>query len=467
MTIFHERETETKTADHETEAKVTTVERRAWWRERRTIIAAAVVLFLLIVFFGWRSCHKAGASEEGGNIVVSVQLAKAQRTSISNDIALVATLSAIREATIMPKVAAQIAQMPLLTNRVVHAGDVLAVLESRDLTAQRAEAAAAMQEAQATLQTTLSGSVPLTNAQDTKAVRDAKAALDNAQKTYERRQVLYGEGGISKKELEASQLAVANAENDLRLAESSTTIHHGVTNPGDITVARSRAAQARDRLANLDAQLSYTTIRAPFDGVITEQWQFQGELANPSGKLLTIADTGAVIAKMEVGEETASRLKVGDAVTVQADDLPGQTFPATISLVGRGADAQSRSVEVWARVPNPGGRLRANGVARVTIAAQTVSNAVVVPSSAVTLDATNGSSGTVMVVDAQSIAHEVHVTTGVRSGGRTQITSGLNGGETIVTEGNYGLPDGTKVAVTQPEAPAAKPGAAATEPKDE
>jgi hypothetical protein len=52
-----------------------------------------------------------------------------------------------------------------------------------------------------------------------------------------------------------------------------------------------------------------------------------------------------------------------------------------------------------------------------------------------------------MVVDAQSVAHEVHVTTGIRSAGRTQILSGLKGGETVVTEGNYGLPDGTKVAV--------------------
>jgi multidrug efflux pump subunit AcrA (membrane-fusion protein) len=76
----------------------------------------------------------------------------------------------------------------------------------------------------------------------------------------------------------------------------------------------------------------------------------------------------------------------------------------------------------------------------------------------VTLDATNGSSGMVMVVDGQSVAHEVHVTTGIRSGGKTQILSGLAGGETVVTEGNYGLPDGTKVSVADPNAkPAAEP----------
>lgn len=433
----------------------TVIEERPWWRERRTILAAVAVVLLLLIVLGWRSCHSSTAAEgEAANIVVSVQVAKAERTTISNQITQVATLAAVREATITAKIAAPIAQMPLLTNRAVRAGDILAVLEARDLSAQRAEAAAAVVESEAAERSTAQGAVPLTNAQDTKAVRDAKAALENARKTYERRQVLFNEGGISKKDLEASQLAVVNAEDDLRLAESSTTLHRGVTNPGDVTVAQAKAKQAKDRLANLDAQVGYAVIRAPFNGVVTEQWQFQGELANPAGKLLTIADTSSLIAKMEVGEETASRLKVGDPVSVIVDQAGGQTFPATISLVGRGADAQSRSVEVWARVSNPDGRLRANGVARVVISAQTTSGVVVVPSAAVTLDATNGNSGTVMVVDSQSVAHEAHVTTGIRSAGRTQITAGLNGGEMVVIEGNYGLPDGTKVAVPKPGAPA-------------
>jgi multidrug efflux pump subunit AcrA (membrane-fusion protein) len=64
-----------------------------------------------------------------------------------------------------------------------------------------------------------------------------------------------------------------------------------------------------------------------------------------------------------------------------------------------------------------------------------------------------------MVVDDKSVAHEVKVTTGAHSRERTQITSGLHGGETVVIEGNYGLPDGTKVqnadAVPKP-APAEK-----------
>jgi multidrug efflux pump subunit AcrA (membrane-fusion protein) len=454
MSLFHDarRDDETSRAP-----ETVAMRRRVWWRERRVVIAAAAIIGLLLIILFWRSCKAAPAAGEG-NVVVSVQVAKAERGAISNEITAVATLAARREATVNPKVAAPIAQMPLLTNRQVRAGDILAVLESRDLTAQRAEAAAALAEAETTIQTTANGSVPLTNAQDTKAVRDARAAFDNAQRTYERRKILYDQGGISKKDLEASQLAVTQAEEDLRLAETSTTAHRGVTNPGDIRVAEAKAQQARNHLANLDAQVGYTVIRAPFNGVVTQQFQYQGELANPGGKLLTIADTSNLIAKMQLSGETATRLAVGDQVRVLPDDRPGESFAGTINLVGRAADPQNRSVEVWVLVPNAGGTLRPNGVAKVVIAAQPVAGAVIVPVAAVTLAATNGNSGTVMVVDDKSIAHEVHVTIGVRSAGRVQITSGLHGGETIVTEGNYGLPDGAQVSIASAKsAPAAAP----------
>lgn len=424
-----------------------------WWRDRRVRMGAATIVGLLVLFMAWRSCHKSADAGDAASVVVSVQVARAQRATIANEITTVATLAARREASVSPKIAAPIAEMPLLTNRAVHAGDVLAVLESRDLTAQRAEAAGALAEADASLHSTTNGSIPLTNAQDIRAVHDARANLDNAQKTYERRQALYQQGGISKKELEASQLAVTQAGDDLRLAEASTELHRGVTNSADVRVAEAKVQQARNRLQNLDAQLSYAVIRAPFTGVVTQQFQFQGEMANPGAKLLTVADTSALIAKMQVSDATATTLRAGDQVKVWPDDVPGRVFPGTINLVGRAADPQSRSVEVWVAVANPAGQLRANGVAKVVISAQPVTNAIVVPDSAVTLDATNGNSGTVMVVDGKSVARETHVTIGVRSGGRTQITSGLHGGETVVTEGNYGLPDGTKVAAAKSDAP--------------
>lgn len=353
-----------------------------------------------------------GTPEQTATPVVSVRVAKAELAPIAEPIEAVGTITPRFEATLSAKVGGQISEMGLLKNRVVRRGEVLARIEARDVAAQRAEAAAA-----------------LNTARD--AVAPARAGLDTARRTAERRRDLYAKGGISKKDLEASELEVANAEGTLKTAES-------------------RIAEAEQHLASFSAQLGYASIVAPFDGVVTEQFANQGDFATAGAKLLTIADASTVIVKAALSDEAAGRVHAGDAAAVNPDDLRGTTVDGRVTLVGRAADAQSRAVEVWVTLPNPQGRLRPNGAARVTIASATVATAIVVPTAAVTLRATTANDGTVMVVDGKSVAHEVRVTTGVHDRARTQITSGLRGGETVVVEGNYGLPDGTRVTVAAP-----------------
>ncbi|HEX3068353.1 MAG TPA: efflux RND transporter periplasmic adaptor subunit [Thermoanaerobaculia bacterium] len=416
-----------------------------FWRRRRWQIGVAVGLLILIVA-GW--CwhrHNAAGEGEAEAPVVSVRLAKAEVGPIAQPLDIVGTITGRQEATISPKVSAQIAKMDLIKNRVVHRGDILAVLEARDLNAQRAEAAAALREAEAGITNTGQGAIPLTNAQDAKAVHDAQGTAGNMRKTYERRKTLFEQGGISKKDLESSQLDLTKAEDDLRLAERSAALHKSTTNPSDLAVAKSKVQQASSRLAALNAQADYATIRAPFDGIVTDQFLRQGDFATAGTKLLTIADMSTVIVKAPLSIDAAANVRAGDTASVMPDSMPGVTLHGTVSLAGGAADPQSRAAEVWITLPNPDGRLRDNSAARVTINSSNVPNAVVVPTSAVTLDATNANSGTVMVVDAKSVAHETKVTTGAHTRERTQITSGLHGGETVVIEGNYGLPDGTKV----------------------
>jgi len=413
------------------------------WRRWRVQLAAALGVVIVIVA-GW-CWHRRGGEEETEPPIVSVRMARAEIGAIAQPIELAGTISARQEATISPKISAPIAQMALLKNRVVRRGEILAVLESRDLTAQRAEAAAALREAEIGVKNTGQGAIPLTNAQDVKAVHDAQGTLDNARKIFERRKTLYEQGGISKKDLEASQLDVTKAEDDLKLAKRAASLHQATTSPSDLATARSKEQQAAGHLASLTAQASYAIIRAPFNGVIGDQFLYQGDFATAGAKMLTIADTSSVIVKAPLSIDAAMRVHAGDSASIQPDSMPGVTLQGTVSLVGQAADPQSRAVELWITLPNPDGRLRPNSSARVTINSGSAPNAIVVPTAAVTLDATNANSGTVMVVDAKSVAHEVKVTIGAHSRERTQITSGLRGGETVIIEGNYGLPDGTKV----------------------
>ena len=442
------------TARKRVEAERVEAERVAAERRRRTIliaVAAVAVIAIVAVVLILRSRKSADTAVETEAAVVSVKVAKAEREPIAAQVSALGTISPRDTAQVSPKISAQIKQMPLWKNRVVRAGEVIAVLEANDLRAQRGEAAAALNEARAGEQGVVTGNIPQNTAQDEKALRDARAAVDNARRTYERRLALYNAGGISKKDLEASQLDLTRAENDLRLAEATVALRTKSLNPNDRAQAAARVGQAEQHVGALDAQLGYATVRAPISGVVIDQALYEGSFIASGTTLVTIADTTQVIVKAPFADTIAAQLKTGDTATVQPTDLPGEQMTGQVTLISRSVDPASRTVEVWVTLENGAGRLRVNGAAQVTVAANAKSESIVVPASAVTLEASNAEDGTVMVVDETSVAHETKVKVGIRAGDKTEITEGLQGGETVVVEGNFSLPDGTKVEASEPD----------------
>jgi len=278
-------------------------------------------------------------------------------------------------------------------------------------------------------------------------LHDARAKVNTAGATYTRRLALYQAGGISKKDLETSQLELTTAENELRLAEQTITLRMKSINPNDRALAAAKVAQAEQHLATLDAQLSYTIIRAPINGIVTDQFQYEGEFAAAGGKLVNIADISQVLVKAPFADTVASQLKVGDPAAVLPTETASEELKGQISLLSRASDPTNRTVEVWVTLANGAGHLRANGAAQITISAQTKNDALVVPASAVTLEASNASEGTVMVVDDTSVAHERKVMIGIRTADKIEIAEGLKDGETVVIEGNFALEDKTKVEI--------------------
>src|SRR5437899_4045110 len=291
--------------------------RRPVDRRRDLIIGASVVVLILVVIvlavFKWR---KSGTgTEEKTTPVVSVRVAKAEKQAIAAQVAAVGTIFPREQATVGAKITAQFKQMALLKNKVGQAGEVIAVLESRDLQAQRAEAVAALNEALANQRSVTTGTIPQTNAQDQKALLDAQAKVKTARATYQRRLRLYQNGGISKKDLESSQLDLTTAEDELRLAEQTINLRAKSLNPNDIALAAAKVAGAQQHLATLDAQLGYATIRSPIAGIVTDQFQYEGEFAAAGAKLVNIADIRQVIVKAPFADTVAAELKVGDPAT--------------------------------------------------------------------------------------------------------------------------------------------------------
>jgi HlyD family secretion protein len=422
-------------------------------KSARNIVIAVVVLALLLVgayFYIERSRSTPGSTEapaEKEEVVVSVKVATAEKDSIAKEDAALGTVAPGEQSTVSASISAQITQMRLLKNAFVQKGEVLAVLASKDLQGQRNEAQAALQEAKLNLETLQKVTIPQASAQIEKDLGDARAGADNARATYERRKDLYAKGGISLKELEASQLALTNAENNLRLVRQNAGLNKSAVNPNARAIAESKIRQADARLKTIDAQASLAEVRAPITGIVTDQFQFEGDFAAQGGKLVTIADIGTVIIKANFADSVVAHLKTGDGVTVYPAGAPEERMGGTVTLIGRSTDPQNRTVEVWANFANGGGRLRAGDAVQFVVSSGAVNDAIVVPAAAVQLEAANSDEGIVMTVDKESIAHETKVKIGIRSGGKIEIFEGLEEGQTVVIEGNYSLPDGAKVEV--------------------
>ena len=145
-------------------------------RQRNLLLIAAVGLLLLIVLIlvVWR-LRSSSESEAEVTPVVSVKVAKAEKSHIAAQLSAVGTIWPREKADVGAKISAQIKKMALLKNKVVRAGEVIAVLESRDLQTQRAEAVAALNEARANERSLITGTIPKTNAEDQKALFDARA----------------------------------------------------------------------------------------------------------------------------------------------------------------------------------------------------------------------------------------------------------------------------------------------------
>lgn len=164
---------------------------------------------------------------------------------------------------------------------------------------------------------------------------------------------------------------------------------------------------------------------------------------------MTIANTGEVVVKANFADTVVADLKQGDAVTVFPPSAPDERMGGKVTLISRSADTQNRTVEVWANFANNRGLLRPGDAAQFVVSANPASDAIVVPLAAVPLAASNSDEGTVMTVDKDNVAHETKVKIGIKNGDLVQITEGLQEGDTVVIEGNYNLPDGTKVEIAK------------------
>lgn len=241
-----------------------------------------------------------------------------------------------------------------------------------------------------------------------------------------------------KARLEGARAALEQATADFGRQEK---LHaQRVVTPQEFETAQSKLRAAKAAVDEASSLLAYCVVAAPFDGVVTRRFVQQGDLATPGRALVEVEDPAALRLEAQVPESLISRVRIGDAITV-AVDAARATVPGKVVEIAPSSDPASRSTLVKIELPkNPALRSGMFGRARIpTDAAPSLA----VPEGSVLQ---RGQLEIVFVVR-DGVAQMRIVRTGRREGGRIEIVSGLDAGETVVVDGAPSLMDGQPVVV--------------------
>jgi multidrug efflux pump subunit AcrA (membrane-fusion protein) len=370
---------------------------------------------------------------------VTVQVGAAENEPIQRKVIADATLYPLDQAAIVARIAAPVKKFYVDKGSPVHAGQLLAELAAPDLAGAVTEQEGGLQQAQSTYDTQV---------QKVRSDQElAKQELEQQQKLYDSRLALFKQGAVAQKDVDDAKVLLTQAQNAYDLAQKQL----------DLKLAEGSLTAAKGKTASAAAQLSYTKIESPIDGVVTDRPVYQGETAAAGTPMIPIMNLSQVVARAHVAQQDAALMKVGDPATISVPGQPPEV-KGKVTLVSPALDPNSTTVEVWVQGANPGNRLRPGVAARVTIIAQTIAHAVVAPAAAL-LTGTDGQTS-VIVLDTDNKPHKQKVNLGIRSGDDVQITSGLKGGERVVTIGAFELASEddpilaqTKIQVQAPKMP--------------
>lgn len=409
------------------------------WRFRAQLPGSVPVLFCAAAVLFTGGCSRDAKDQEQP---VPVEIVAVEKQALEQTVTADAILFPIKQSALVPKISAPVKQFYVNRGSKVRAGQLLAVLENRDLAAAAADSKGAYEQAQATYDTALAADIPQ---QVQKAQLDEQAAkkqLDADQRIYDSRKELFEQGALPRKDLDQAGVDLTNARNQYEIARKKLdALNAGVTQQS-YKSAKGQLESAQGKYEAARAQLSYSEIRSPIDGVITERPLYPGEMATAGTPLMTVMDTSHLTARTHIPQAQAALLKVGDKADVSLSGIETR-FPAKVSLVSPALDPNSTTVEVWVELENPKRQLKPGSAVALSMVARSLPDALTIPAEA--LLTASGGTTTVMVAGSDGRAHQRDVKPGIREAGRVQIVNGLREGERIVASGAYGLPDNSKI----------------------
>jgi len=376
-------------------------------------LLAGVALVVSLALPACSRSPKATASEPVDSIPVAV--AAVAMADIADTFEAGGVVQARTTATIMARILAPIREVHAAPGDHVRAGQVLVVLDARDLAAQARRARAAG----------LSADQDVIAAESERQAAEATLALVRA--THARIAGLQAKRSATQQELDDVIGALRAAE--ARVAGSAARARAAIS-----AVEGARAASEAAETVE-----TFSRIAAPFDGVVTEKMAEPGNMAAPGTPLMRLEDTRGFRLEVKADESRAGQIAPGAIVPVALDAGSGsapRVVSGTVTEVGRAVDADARAFLVKISLPADGG-LRSGMFGRARFSTQP-RRALTVPAGALVR---RGQVTSVFVVE-KDIARVRLVNV---SG--TTVLAGLSDGDVVIVYPPPALSDGRRVTV--------------------
>jgi RND family efflux transporter MFP subunit len=355
-------------------------------------------------------------------IVVHPRLAAAQ-TAVS----LPGNLQPLYSASVFARTNGYIESRSVDIGSHVKAGQVLAVISAPEVDQQLNQARADALEAAA-------------------AVEQSKAARKQAQANLEITRITQNRYASLIKKRAVTQQALDEADEAFRARTADVSAAGANINAAEASL-KSRKANV-ERLTQLQG---FERVVAPFDGVITARNIEQGDLVNggsgnDSKSLFSLAQSNVLRVQVEVPQSAALAIKGGQQATLTVQERPGRRYVATVTRTAESIDVAARTMLTEVQVDNRDGSLVPGMYGEVNFDITASQPSLIIPSTALVIDK-NGMH--VVSVSTDSRVHFVPVDIGQDQGSQVEISQGLRGGETLVSNPSDLLSDGEKVSIVR------------------
>ena len=243
------------------------------------------------------------------------------------------------------KVTGRIIKLPVDEGMTMNTGDLLAQLDNDDYRQQVQVDEATTHVRNRQLVLGLAG----TRVQEIEAARqsmiDAQADLEQKKKDLTRYEALYQKDEIPGQTRDQAATAVTMAQATLERAKQIYSELVEGTRKEELDVDRSNVRQARQNFEMSKIRLSYTVLRAPFNGVVLVRQAELGEVVSPGSPVVTLADLDHIWLRVYLPETDLGKVHWGQAVDIRSDTYPGKVYRGRVAVIASEAEFTPKSVQ--------------------------------------------------------------------------------------------------------------------------